>query len=270
MNVDWRALRLSTDLSHHVDEEGHPVYAKRFDEVLKFHAPGLAAVRRDQHAWHIDPHGEAAYQCRFRRTFGFYEGRAAVISAEGWHHILPNGEVLYPQRYAWCGNFQQQRCVVRDADGGHFHIMPDGAPAYAKRWRYAGDFRDDISVVQNDQGQSTHIWPDGVFVHRHWFSDLDVYHKGYARACDARGWLHIDRTGEPLYARRFAQVEPFYNGQARVMREDGALELIDEQGCTICHLRAPQMDPFSALSADMVGFWHTHSNHFYGGQPGDI
>jgi hypothetical protein len=51
--------------------------------------------------------------------------------------------------------------------------------------------------------------------------------------------MHVDRSGTALYARRFAMVEPFYNGQARVEAEDGSLELIGEQGSTIQVLRPP-------------------------------
>ncbi len=52
------------------------------------------------------------------------------------------------------------------------------------------------------------------------------------------GWMHVDRAGEPAYARRFAAVEPFYNAQARVERFDGGLEVIDERGATIVELRS--------------------------------
>ena len=59
------------------------------------------------------------------------------------------------------------------------------------------------------------------------------------RARDARGWTHVDRDGRPAYTARFAMVEPFYNGQARVERHDGALEVIDERGDTLVALREP-------------------------------
>ena len=52
----------------------------------------------------------------------------------------------------------------------------------------------------------------------------------FARARDGDGWMHVDLHGSPAYARRFAAVEPFYNGQARVERFDGGLEVINEQG----------------------------------------
>jgi hypothetical protein len=260
----WRrpmsaAFTVSPCGTHHVDADGQPAYAARFDEVLKFHAPGLAPVRRGAEAFHIGPDGLAAYSRRFVRTFGYYEGLAAVVSPEGWHHIDPAGADAYPQRHGWCGNVQQGRCAVRAKDGRYHHIRPDGAAAYAARWGYVGDYRDGVAVVQADDGRSTHINRDGALLHARWFVDLDVFHKGYARARDEDGWMHIDREGRPIYAARFVSVEPFYNGQARVEREDGALLIIDEQGTLRAELRAPRRSALAALSGDMVGFWRTQT-----------
>ena len=236
-----------------------PLYAERFDEVLAFHAPGLAAVRRDGKAWHIRMDGAAAYARRFHRTFGFYEGLAAAVARDGWRHVRPDGTDLYAARFAWCGNFQGGRCTVRELGESYLHLTPEGAPAYGTRWRYAGDFRDGIAVAQSDDGRSTHIDPHGTPVHGGRFLDLDVFHKGCARARDDDGWMHVNLAGRPLYRRRFAAVEPFYNGQARVERFDGGLEVIDETGVRIVELRSALRSEFAALSDDLAGFWRTRA-----------
>ena len=256
--MNWRGTTVSPSGTHHV-REGKPFYAERFDEVLKFHEPGLAAVRRDGRAWHIRSEGEPAYDRQFDRTFGFYEGRAAVATTQGWGHIRPDGTYLYETRYAWCGNFQDGRCAVRESAGAYLHLTAEGVPSYEARWRYAGDFRDGIAVVQSDDGRSTHVDPLGVQIHGAWFLDLDVFHKGSARARDEDGWMHIDASGRPLYGRRFAAVEPFYNGQARIERLDGGLEVIDETGSTDLELRPALKSEFAALSDDLTGFWRTQA-----------
>lgn len=255
--MTWRTWTVSPDGSHHLDGSGAPAYAERYDEVLKFHAPGLAPVRRDGRAWHIGPEGAPAYERRFLRTFGFYEGRAAVIDDDGWHHIDTDGRDAYGRRYAWCGNVQGGLCPVREADGSYHHIDVEGRAAYAARFRYAGDYRDGVAVVQTADGRSTHIRPDGALLHARWFIDLDVFHKGFARARDNGGWMHVDVAGYPTYERRFATVEPFYNGQARVERFDGGFEVIDEQGKTVVELRPARSTELATLSSDMVGFWRT-------------
>ncbi len=233
--MSWQGSRVAADQTHHV-LDGRPLYERRFDSVLPFHAPGLAPVRRRDLAWHIDSNGREAYARRFVSTFGFYEGFAAVTSQEGWHHIRPDGADLSAARYEWCGNFQDGRCTVRTSDG-YVHLRSDGAPAYATRWRYAGDFRERMAVVQRDDGRSTHIDEDSRPIHDQWFVDLDVFHKGFACARAEDGWTHVDATGRPVYEHRFARVEPFYNGQARVEQADGRRIVIDRHGETITELR---------------------------------
>lgn len=257
--MSWRSFQVSSCGTHHLDEHGQAAYVERFDEVLKFHVPGLAPVLRSGRAWHVWSDGSAAYNRRFIRTFGYYEGLAAVVAPDGWHHITIDGSDAYARRHAWCGNFQQGRCAVRDRDGAYYHITPRGEDAYPARWRYAGDYRDGIAVVQATDGHSTHISLNGSLLHGKWFLDLDVFHKGFARARDENGWMHVDLQGRPAYTRRFQAVEPFYNGQARVERFDGALEVIDETGAGLVELRPARRSEFASLSGDMVGFWRTQT-----------
>lgn len=255
----WQDCTVAADGTHHL-RAGQELYPQRFFWVLKFHDPGLAAVGDLSGAYHIDVLGRPAYAARFRRTFGFYEGLAAVIAKEGhWLHIRPDGTPLNTTRYGFCGNFQGSRCVVRDTNGSSFHITPAGLPAYAERYRYAGDYRDASAVVQRADGLHSHIDAAGRLVHGRWFLDLDVFHKGLARARDDRGWHHIDRSGTAIYEARFAMVEPFYNGIARVETSDGALRLIAETGEAQQELRPARQSTLASLSADLVGFWRTQT-----------
>jgi hypothetical protein len=236
VSVDLTAVAISEDGTHHI-HGGRPLYEKRFVSVLKFHAPGLAPVIGEEGAYHIDLVGRGAYPQRYRRTFGFYEDRAAVIDVGGWLHVLPDGSPLSRERFAWCGNFQEGRCTVREVNGGYVHLEPGGQPAYGSRWCYAGDYREGCAVVMAEDGRSTHVDSSGRPVHGQWFLDLDVFHKGFARARDRDGWHHVDRLGRAAYSRRFALVEPFYNGFARAEDHDGARLVIDELGSTVIDLR---------------------------------
>lgn len=256
--VRWQDVSVAPEGTHHLRDDS-PLYAARFDEVMKFHEPGLAPVRRGDEAWHIRTDGSASYRRRFFRAFGFYDGLAAVQSSSGWHHIRSDGTDLAPARFGWCGNFQEGLCAVRGRDGSYSHITREGNHAYDTRWRYAGDFRDGVAVVQFGDGRSSHIDSRGLLVHGVRFLDLDVYHKRFARARDEDGWMHVDTTGRPLYKRRFAAVEPFYNGQARVECLDGGLQVIDEEGGTMVTLRPPLKSDFAALSSELTGFWRTQT-----------
>ena len=96
-------------------------------------------------------------------------------------------------------------------------------------------------------------------LHGRWFLDLDVFHKNYARARDEQGWHHVDIHGQPLYQDRYRNVEPFYNGQARVEGFDGSLSVIGEMGETLVELRNPLRTLLEELSGDMVGMWKTQA-----------
>ena len=259
--MNWQDLVSSACNTHHVTSNGAPAYEARFDQVLSFHSPGLAAVQKGPLAWHINTSGSAIYPQQYSRTFGFYNGLATVVAHDGWHHIDTSGNNLQKDRYSWCGNFQQYRCTVRDKEDQYFHLNSSGNPLYPERWRYAGDYREGTAVVQAPNGLSTHIDLQGIKTHNKWFIDVDVYHKQYARACDSGGWHHIDTNGNPIYTKRYSSIEPFYNGQARVEGLDGSREVIDESGKTLTTLRQSTADtqntPFSELSADLVGFWRT-------------
>lgn len=236
MRTQWKRLTVAPDETHHL-MDNQPAYEARFEKVLKFHSPGLAPVRDASGAYHINPSGQTAYSERYIHTFGFYERRAAVQAKDGWFHIRTSGKSLSTERYAWCGNFQGGRCTVRRFDGLYLHLQLNGKPAYQACYRYAGDYRDGIAVVQGENGLHTHINLFGEPMHGHWLLNLDVFHKGYARACNNEGWHHIDLQGHSIYTRRFAAVEPFYNGQARVEDFDGSLLVIDQNGVMIVRLR---------------------------------
>lgn len=258
MRDSWRKYSVSKNATHHVYQE-LPAYRQRFDRVQKFHEPGLAPVRDASGAYHISADGRPAYRARYSQTFGFYEHRAAVSLGDDWFHILPEGSPSYSERHAWCGNYQEGRCAVRTHDGVCFHIGIDGDPVYGGRYRYVGDFRDGHAVVQGEDGGHTHIDASGNLLHGRWFEDLDVFHKRHARARDSHGWHHVDMAGEALYRERFRNVEPFYNGQARVEAFDGSLLIVDESGAPHLTLRPPQASPLEALSSDMVGAWRTQT-----------
>ncbi len=249
---------VAKDHTHHL-LDGIPLYNRRFASVLKYHQPGLAPVVDESGAYHVDVYGNPAYPNRYTRTFGFYDGKAAVNSDGEWFHINSQGERLYKENYCWCGNYQDGVSVVRDKTGNYFHIDRAGNKLYKNKFAYAGDFKDGIAAVQNDEGLCTHIYLDGKQVHENWYQDLDVFHKGFARAKDLQGWCHINISGQPMYSERYDNVEPFYNGFARVEDRYGALLIIDETGKLVQTLKERSSSPLQQLSANLVGYWKTQT-----------
>lgn len=254
----WNQVRVSECGRFHLLED-RPLYAVRYTQVLKYHEPGLAPAHDDSGAFHIDVHGNPAYHKRFVQTFGFYQGLAAVQDADGFFHIDPSGQAAYSQRYRWCGNFQEGFCVVQEQNTSYHHINLQGERCYTQCYPYAGDFKEGYSVAcDSASGLHTHINPQGKTLHGQWFLDLDVFHKGFARAKDEQGYFHINKKGEALYKQRYTQVEPFYNGVARVERE-GALMTLNTHGEVMTPYRSKPKLSSGSVSADLVGFWRTET-----------
>ncbi len=255
MTVSLSATSVSHCETYHLKGES-PLYGRTFLKVLKYHEPGFAPVLGDDGAYHIDLDGTPAYEFRFKRTFGFYNNKAAVESSEGWFHIHTDGTAVYPEKYAWVGNFQEEICVVRDFQGFYFHIDKKGTPLYPNRYAYAGDFKDGIAVICDELKGHTQINREGRFIHSKYFHQLDVFHKGFARAKDDRGWGHINKTGDFIYKDRYLSIEPFYNGLAYAEDNNERLLLINEVGEIVKIIRDVH-NHSNDLSADMVSFWKT-------------
>ena len=121
---------------------------------------------------------------------------------------------------------------------------------------YAGDFREGFAVVRGMDGLCRHINPEGQYIYSHSFLDLDVFHKGFARARDDRGWHHINTEGIDISAgERYAEIEPFYNGQALVRTITGEYLVIDENGNTVSTPVRSESDINQFLQSQAVSYW---------------
>lgn len=257
-HVAWQDIKISPCGKFHTLNNS-PIYLFLFNQVMKYHSPGLAAVEDKSGSYHIDINGAPKYNKRFIETYGFYDDLAAVKDKTGWFHIHPDGTECYPSRYLWCGNFQEDLCVVKDKKNQYFHIDHNGEKTYENGYSYTGDFKDGAAVICNKDGLHTHIDYQGQLLHGNWFLGLDIFHKGQARAKDNRGWYHIDKSGQPLYLQRYAQVEPFYNGVAHAETFSGELLIINTQGQKVAQLRPELKKSWQKISSEMVGFWRTET-----------
>jgi len=227
---NWKEIKLDEFKNIFYHDKINIFENHKFEAALKFHSPGLAPVKINGQWFHINTKGEAIYENRYQKTFGFYHNRAAVISEKGWIHINTKGKFISNTFYKWCGNFQENLCVVQDKNGSYFHIDLDGNRCYKSSYSYVGDFKYGFACIMNSEQQFTHIDKNGAFLHQQWFLDLGIYHKGFATAKDKNGWFHIDFQGNPIYENRFSKVEPFYNGWAFVTNKLGNKQLISESG----------------------------------------
>ena len=90
--MNWKDIKTTQDNTSFLYNE-NILFSRKFIEVLKFHAPGLAPVLDESGAYHITTEGEPLYPYRYKRTFGFYDNRATVIG-----FILMKKEKEYTQK----------------------------------------------------------------------------------------------------------------------------------------------------------------------------
>jgi len=258
---DWSGISVSFDETHHVKND-QPLYDRRFNRVMSFHPPGVAAVEDESGAYHIDTDGLPIYPQRFLKAYGYYEGLAAVCDKSGWYHIDLSGSPSYKERYAWVGNFQEGCCPVRDFSGKYFHITLGGQRLYRESYAYVGDFRYGIAVVYDQSGYASHIDKSGKKIHDRKYVELGVFHKGVATARDERGSLHVDKSGQELYDTRFEWTEPFYNDYAFARDRVGNLVVVDKNGQTVHTVTDSGSEAVLELARRrllrmMVGYWDT-------------
>jgi hypothetical protein len=255
-NDEWKATRPHRDGTHHCTIEGEQIYDERFETVLPFHEPGLAPASDGSRWFFILPDGKRAFYESFQRTFGFYGGLATVVDDGNWYHIRTDGTRAYQGSWNWCGNFQQRLCAVRNEIGEYYHINSDGATIPSGPHSYAGDFREGVAVVRCMDGFCRHIDFEGEYIHEGQFLDLDVFHKGLGRARDLEGWHHIDMSGNDASAgKRYAELEPFYNGQALARTITGQYIVINEDGNIVASPVRPDSDVDQHLQEDAISYW---------------
>ena len=233
--MDWRDIKVSEQGNSFIYKD-EILFKKEYDEVLKFHSPGIAPVKDESGWYHINVNGFEVYKARYDRTFGFYFNRASVIQANSWFHIDERGQRLYDENYAWTGNYQESICSVRGLYNQYFHIDLEGNPIYKAKYKFVGDFKDGYACVKQLNGCYKHIGKKGRFLNDQEFLDLGVFHKSYASAKDKRGWYHIDKDGKELYRDRYSMVEPFYNGFAVVDTLINTKQIINEKGAVILEI----------------------------------
>ena len=233
--MNWQNITVSADNTYFL-YEGKPLYDRKFWEVLKFHAPGLAPVKDETGSYHISVAGNELYSERFSRTFGYYCNRAAVVRENHWFHLTEKGERAYLQSFSWVGNFQENLCTVRDQNNNYFHIDCSGKRISNTDFIYCGDYKDGIACVKTDDGYYRHINTKGGFLNEAKFYDLGVFHKNFATAKDITGWFHIDKLGVGIYSERYLAIEPYYNGFSLVTRFDHSKCIIDEKGRPIMEI----------------------------------
>lgn len=229
--MNWKEIEVLNNNSF--THDGKTLFSKVYEEVLKFHSPGIAPVADKTGWYHIDIKGNEVYKQRYAKAFGYYFDRSSVMKNNLWFHIDTRGNRVYTENYSWTGNYQENVCSVRNLNDEYFHIDENGNKLYKSKYVYVGDFKDGYSCVRLTNGFYKHINKNGEYINNKEFFDLGVFHKNFATARDSEGWFHIDKLGNELYQERYSLIEPFYNGYAIVDTLSKQKQIINEEGTVI-------------------------------------
>ena len=198
------------DKTHHVFE-GVPIYEARFAEVREYQLPGLAAVRDESGAYHID----------------FF------------------GRPLYAERYVSVGDFRDSTAWVETADG-FFYIDETGSRINAETYTRVSDFTDKTAAVYHAVCGATHITTAGEMLYNDWYFDVRPFADGKALVRDESGWQYINRGGEVLGAAD-APADAIPEGTVRIApRKNRIAELLSgqEYESAVLLLRHAEREPF--------------------------
>lgn len=200
----------SADKTHHVFD-GSPIYEARFSEVREFRFPGLAAVRDESGAYHID----------------FF------------------GRPLYAERYEKVGDFSDSTAWVKTADG-FIYIDENGSRINAETYAYASDFAEKTAAVYHAVCGATHITTAGEMLYNDWYYDVRPFENGKALVRNDAGWQYINRGGEHLGPAE-APADDLPKGSVRIeLRKNRIAELLSRQqyDSAILLLRHAEREPF--------------------------
>ena len=200
----------SADKTHHVFD-GSPIYEPRFLEVREFRFPGLAAVRDESGAYHID----------------FF------------------GRPLYVERYEKVGDFSDSTAWVKTADG-FFYIDENGCRINAETYTSASDFSEKTAAVYHAVCGATHITTAGEMLYNDWYYDVRPFADGKALVRDDAGWQYINRGGE-LLGPAEAPADDLPRGSVRIEpRKNRIADLLSRQqyDSAVLLLRHAEREPF--------------------------
>lgn len=153
---------VSSDKTHHVFD-GMPIYNKRFKSVREYKFPGIAAVKDDSGAYHIDLFGNP----------------------------------LYPQRYEYAGDFICETAAVKDFSGRYYYIHTDGKQVGFDKYLWASDFNeeDGTAVIYHEKFGAAHITNSCELLYGDYYYDARPFSGGRAKIRDELGWKYVDHSG---------------------------------------------------------------------------
>ena len=185
---DGRAFVRSINFREYfyVDEEGNKLESVNLPDKFDFvenneFSNGLAMVRNSDKFGYIDKSGSKVIDFKYNEARPFSEKLAAVKISDKWGYINSNENVEISPQFISAGDFGNGLAPVRENSNLFGYVNKSGTMVIPEQFEIAQTFNEDRAAVFND-GK----------------------------------WTFIDTSGNQITSPKFDEVEPFFNGLARV------------------------------------------------------
>jgi len=171
---------------YYVDGRGNKIesvgFSGTFDYVEESHFNnGLALVRDDDEFGYIDESGNVAIDIKYNEARPFSENLAAVKISDKWGFINANEDVKISPQFISAGDFGNGLAPARKSSNQFGYVNRTGTLVIPEQFEIAEPFQEERAAV----------FVDGK-------------------------WTFIDTSGNQITTPKFDEVNPFFNGLAKV------------------------------------------------------
>lgn len=145
----------------------------------------------------------------------FRNGRALVNDDDLFGYIDTKGNTVVELKYPEARSFSDKLAAVKISDKWGY-IDNSGNVSISPQFISAGDFGDGLAPARKSTNQFGYINRKGEFVIEEQFDDVRTFQEERAAVMIGDKWTFIDKSGNQITSPKFDEVEPFYNGLARV------------------------------------------------------
>jgi hypothetical protein len=223
----------------YIDDTGNLRIKPQYDLVYEFQDNGLAIVEYSNLYGIIDESGKYLVEPSYDSISQFSEGRATVITKDGFGIIDERGRLLTQKSYSYIGSFKNQRAIASGTDNeGRYvygYLDLEGREIIPIKYEGANDFKEGRALVKVSDNNYALINPNGEVLksYKYYFvGDVGEGLMAYQSSSDSK-YGFIDTNGNIVIPPKFTGTQPFEYGRAIVnMGEDfgNKFGLIDKSG----------------------------------------
>ena len=205
-----------------INRSGNFVINPKFRDAYSF-SNGRAFVR-SLHNWgyyYVDENGRKIESVDLPDAFDYVEtnefrdGLALVRDDDDFGYIDKSGNAAIPLKYNEARPFSEKLAAVKISDKWGF-INSKEAVEISPQFISAGDFGSGMAPVRINSNQFGYLNKSGPLVIPEQFDVAETFREDRAAVFIDGKWTFIDTEGNQITSPKFDEVEPFFNGLAKV------------------------------------------------------